>query len=1195
MTPAEIRKIRLSMGLTQQAFAASLNVSFVTLNRWENGKSRPSSLARSQLDALAEKNSERSAPGLDGASGVNAGTLPVPLSFLGDANKLRILVEGERLSYGHQFNPAFATETSRIDPLPHQRLAVYERMLPQRRRLRFLLADDAGAGKTIMTGLYVRECLTRRHLRRVLIVVPAGLVGNWQRELRDLFGLHFRVVTSQGAKNGNPFDGQHSDLSIVSVDSLRGDILFGCLGDPRVAPYDLAVFDEAHKLAAYREANGRIRATDRYRLAEAIAGVPNMSSKWRLHWAAQHLLLLTATPHMGKSFPYYCLWRLLEPELLSTELAFSRLPPEFHSSHFIRRTKEEMLDLRGRPLFPRRLCDTVKFRLNQGPVSEQALYDNTTIYIREHYNQARILNQEAARFVMTIFQRRLASSTWALLCSLRNRLQKLDQLIDEVRSGALAEQELILRRQQYTQEKQGDKLVDMLATRTAEEESVINGREEHEDMEIQALGVFMGSSLEELELERKQVSRLVSLADAVHADGKESKFARMIALLQDPDYREQKVIIYTEHKDTLDFLIRRLEGMGYADQVAHVHGGLNFQQRDEEVERFRKPHDAGSGGAQLFAATDAAAEGINLQFCGILINYDIPWNPARLEQRMGRIHRYGQKRERVTIINLVADETREGRVVATLLDKLEEIRTELGSDKVFDVIGRIFEGGDLSEYVRRANTSDEDAHEQASRLSNELTAGRVSKSVANEEPVYPVHGEGDNIRASLPRLQETLAVEEMRHLLPGYVWRYLKCAAPLIGLDLVGDPEGVFSFRPRRPGALDALASVLEQHPRSVRTRFTVRQPSEHEAAIFLHPGEPAFAALSGLAAKVCEPAGQQGAIYTDASASEPYLLHIARVSVIRATDPMFPEFRPEQTIEQRLVGIKQQLNGHFQEAPVEQLMLLEPGSRAVPASHGFLSNSERWRQGAHDYIVNELLERLCELHRAEEQSQSSESERELQRAFDYKEAELAANRKQFSKKARDGNAEAAAELEQVKGRQRSLCEHRSVAIRRNRRAVELIARGETEIIATALVQPSHNAEDARKLDTEIELIAMRLACAHESIHGAEVRDVSTPAKARGAGLSDHPGFDILSKRPDGVRKIEVKGRASRGGVELTENEWAQACNLGNDYWLYAAFDCGTAQPRLYRVQNPFRRLISRSAERATVGYGDIARSAEAA
>lgn len=327
MKPDQIRQIRKALSLTQQQFAELLGVSFVTLNRWENGQSKPSSMGLAKLRDLAVRErgevAEQSAGG-DGEAAESPAEAP-RLDFLGDANALRVLVEGERLSYGHLFNPAFATEISEIDPLPHQRIAVYQRMLPQS-RLRFLLADDAGAGKTIMTGLYVRECLSRRTIRRVLVVAPAGLVGNWYRELHKLFQLQFKIVVGSDARDGNPFVGPDSDLVVVSIDSLRAPRLFQCLRDAAVQPYDLVVFDEAHKLSANRDLDGSFRPTDRYRLAEAIAGVRELPDDWRLPWAAHHLLLLTATPHMGKEYPYYCLWRLLEPELFSTETAFAKFP-----------------------------------------------------------------------------------------------------------------------------------------------------------------------------------------------------------------------------------------------------------------------------------------------------------------------------------------------------------------------------------------------------------------------------------------------------------------------------------------------------------------------------------------------------------------------------------------------------------------------------------------------------------------------------------------------------------------------------------------------------------------------------------------------------------------------------------------------------------------------------------------------------
>ena len=311
--PTRLRALRAKLELTQTRLAELLGVTSVTISRWENGAVQPSALAMEKIE-LAERF------GLDGLTldrgrlmtlaAPQAEAAPTELDFGGDPEDLRLIVEAERLSFGHQSNPAFAIETSLIDPLPHQRIAVYQHMMTQP-RLRFLLADDAGAGKTIMTGLYIREMLARRLIRRVLVVPPAGLIGNWESELRKLFNLNFKLVVGADGRTGNPFVGPDSDWVIVSVDTLAGDRMFARLQDESVTPYDLVIFDESHKLAARRDPDGTFRATDRYRLAEALAGVRGLESRWRLGWSAHHLLLLTATPHMGKDFPYYCLWRLL--------------------------------------------------------------------------------------------------------------------------------------------------------------------------------------------------------------------------------------------------------------------------------------------------------------------------------------------------------------------------------------------------------------------------------------------------------------------------------------------------------------------------------------------------------------------------------------------------------------------------------------------------------------------------------------------------------------------------------------------------------------------------------------------------------------------------------------------------------------------------------------------------------------------
>ena len=260
--------------------------------------------------------------------------------------------------------------------------------------------------------------------------------------MRNLFRLRFRIIGGADGRAGNPFSEADSDLAIVSVDTLAGERMFGRLAEDSTEAYDLVVFDEAHKLSADRQPDLRLRKTERYRLAEAIAGAGVDDERWALPWSAQHLLLLTATPHMGKDSPYYFLWRLLLPDALPTQDAFERFPEESRQRHFIRRTKEELVDFNDNPLYTKRNCDTFGYELTQGPDGEQALYDETTDYIRNYYNQAKLLNSSAARLAMSVFQRRLASSTYALLRSFERRTEKLDGLIERIRNGSLTEEHL---------------------------------------------------------------------------------------------------------------------------------------------------------------------------------------------------------------------------------------------------------------------------------------------------------------------------------------------------------------------------------------------------------------------------------------------------------------------------------------------------------------------------------------------------------------------------------------------------------------------------------------------------------------------------------------------------------------------------------------------------------------------------------
>ena len=825
-----IREAREIAGLTQAQLASLIGVSYASVNRWENGQSRPNNLAWQRFIDL-----ELSPQGRGVQESISSSSVDIlhPLDFSAIPEVVSALAEAHRLAYGHLFNPAFASETSLIDPLPHQRLAVYERML-QQSPLRFLLADDAGAGKTIMTGLYVREMLARRLIRRVLIVPPAGLVGNWERELRTLFSLQFRVVSGSDARLGNPFAGPDSHLVIVSVDTLAGERMFGHLSDGVTEPYDLVVFDEAHKLSADRQPDFRVRKTERYRLAEAIAGAGADSQRWALPWSAQHLLLLTATPHMGKDFPYYFLWRLLLPEALSTYEAFEGFPAESRQRHFIRRTKEELVHFDGSPLYPERRCDTLSYELTQGTGGEQELYDATTDYIRSHYNRARVLNHSAARLAMSVFQRRLASSTYALMRSFERRLGKLEDMIELIRDGRLTEDQLARHQRQL------EDVEDVFETMTADDQPSDEGNTEHlEQFEDRALGGGVGISLAELEAERIKVNSLLETARSLFDNREESKFEKLREVLRSPDYAGEKFIIFTEHRDTAVFLVHRLEGLGFTDKVALIHGGMPYQERERQVEFFRRSET--QDGANFLVATDAAGEGINLQFCWLMVNYDIPWNPARLEQRMGRIHRYGQPHDPVVVVNLVAGATREGRVLKTLLDKLETIRRQLQSSKVFDVIGRLFEGVSIKDYIEQTLT-DEESGQAVVRLEGTLTEGQVRAILEKERSLF---GSGGEVARELDRLNATVDQEAYRRLLPGYVRRFVDKAASLLDLKIDGDLDATFRLLPTQSRALDPLLPALETYGQGKRDRLTVYRPDRAADGVWLHPGEEVFDSLT--------------------------------------------------------------------------------------------------------------------------------------------------------------------------------------------------------------------------------------------------------------------------------------------------------------------------------------------------------------
>lgn len=592
----------------------------------------------------------------------------LPWSFDADGNQMKLASEAYRISLAHLFDPYLAVHTSSVEPLPHQISAVYQEMLP-RVPLRYVLADDPGAGKTIMTGLYIKELMARGDLKRCLIVSPGSLVEQWQDELFAKFHLRFEILTNdrmESAVSGNIFT--EVDRCICRLDKLaRNDELQEKL---RVSDWDLIVCDEAHKMSA-TVWGGEVKYTRRFQLGRLLSNI------------TRNFLLLTATPHNGKDEDFQLFLSLVDPDRF--EGTHSNSQQAVDVSDVMRRlVKEELLKFDGKPLFPERIAYTVNYDLSP---QESQLYQAVTEYVQEEFNRADNLNNDrktTVGFALTILQRRLASSPEAIYQSLKRRRERLEH--------RLAEEKLGKRAEEYRNSDWEDIDDDDLPPN------------EQEQMEEQVVDhASAAATIAELEVEIRTLKRLEKMANDVRVSGIDRKWDELSHLLQDNDAmfgkdgQREKLIIFTEHKDTLNYLTEKIRSLlGNAESVVTIHGGMLRDERRKVEERFKQDVEV-----RILIATDAAGEGINLQRAHLMINYDLPWNPNRLEQRFGRIHRIGQM-EVCHLWNLVANETREGFVFQRLFSKLEEERQALGG-KVFDILGKMtFDNKSLRELLIEA-------------------------------------------------------------------------------------------------------------------------------------------------------------------------------------------------------------------------------------------------------------------------------------------------------------------------------------------------------------------------------------------------------------------------------------------------------------------------------------------------------------
>lgn len=1037
-------------------------------------------------------------------------------SFDGDGRLLRLGLQAYALGIAYEFDPYFGLSISRVDPLPHQLEAVYDYLL-KLARVRFLLADDAGAGKTIMAGLLIRELELRGLAERVLIVCPANLAFQWQRELKEKFDTKFLVMKGQDIRDQFGVNQWlERNRVITSLDlAKRADILPGL----RQVHWDLVIVDEAHRMSAADESHKSLR----YRLGELLRDI------------SDHLLLLTATPHKGDPVNFSLFLQLLDADAYADVKSIQEAMGRRRAPFYLRRTKEAMVYFPERradgawaaaPIFTKRIPHTVDFQIDG---AEFDLYRDVTRFVKRESARAAAEGEDprarAIGFLMSLYQRRLASSTFAMRRSLENRARRLEDGL-----------------------KRAQDLVRMAPPDLPDPEELEEMEEsERERLEAMLEAVTLAGNADQVREEVKELRRLAAQAQAVEDAGAEAKLSELKALLQKEgffDHPDQRLLLFTEFKDTLDYLVTRLKSWGF--RVGNIHGGMKSGSRDEPGTRLHAEQQFREGAIQVLVATEAAGEGINLQVCNILFNYDIPWNPNRLEQRMGRIHRYGQRKD-CLIFNFVATNTIEGRVLQRLLEKLQEIRDALEDDAVFNVVGEVLPAAHVERVLRDY---------YAGRLGDTDLEERLLRDVDEEQFRAICRNALEGLaskKLNLEMLIERRARAQERRVVPETIARFLREGSEFVPWTLKTIPGVPHTFEPARtPTVLRhheeepdwKLPALADRYPRC----STDRDVAETQKLEWVTPGHPLFEAVRRhLVAQSADALGR-GATFHSLQHEQPARLDFFRARIVDGLG---------QVIHERLFAVEIAEDG--------EPRLQEPGTLGNFTPHdppdrlpavAALPEPTGWLQ-AHalaPFLEETRKDRLAEVERISAHVELSLTEL-LQRA-DEEIGRAAADVEQKLPGAEGRLAQAEAR-------------HAELLVRRQRRRTDLerqraLTLQSVERVASVLVlpHPEREAPEVRRLkpNFETEATAMRVVMEHEQAQGRQVYDVS----------EKNLGYDItsLDLSSGDLRLIEVKGLgAATGTILLTPNERRVAEDRRDCYWLYVVTDCGTTP----RLQEPIR------------------------
>jgi superfamily II DNA or RNA helicase len=810
-----------------------------------------------------------------------------PWAFDAPGEDFKLAAEAWRINLAHLFDPMMAVHTSNVEPLPHQITAVYESMLP-RQPLRYVLADDPGAGKTIMAGLFIRELLMRADAKRVLIVAPGSLVEQWQDEMFEKFGLSFTLFSREQveqSRSGNPFD--DIDLMVARIDQLsRNEDLQEKL---RLSHWDLVVVDEAHKLSASYFGN-KVNKTKRFQLGELLGSV------------TRHFLLMTATPHNGKEEDFQLFMSLLDADRFYGK--FRDGAHKVDVTDLMRRmVKEDMLRFDGSPLFPPRLAYTVNYKLSD---MEAALYAAVTDYVRTQFDNADKLADGGRRgtvgFALTSLQRRLASSPEAIYQSLKRRRHKLTRRVEE---------EKLRQRGQLLAETPSPNGFSIAPEDIWESADALSP-DDYENFEEEVVDqATAAQTIQELEAEIIILEGLEEQARQVVHSGQDRKWDELSKLLQntpemhDAEGRQRKLIIFTEHRDTLNYLAVKIRGLvGNEESVVMIHGGVKREERRKVQELFRNDPVV-----RVLIATDAAGEGVNLQNANLMVNYDLPWNPNRLEQRFGRIHRIGQT-EVCHLWNMVARETREGDVFQRLFEKLEVERAALGG-RVFDILGEVFEDKSLKDLLIEAIRYGADPEVRA-RLQRKVEGALDTQHL---EAIIQRNALCEEVmdEKRLFAVKEEMEKAEARKLQPFFIRSFFSQAFQQLGGELRPREQGRYEIthvpanireRDRQITGRDRrnLDPVLRKYERVCFEKQYVRLADRVGApmASLLHPGHPLMQSVTDLVLEAHRNKLKQGAVLVDPTdlGLTPKVMFIIDHCVKEGADPVHVASRRMQFVE---------------------------------------------------------------------------------------------------------------------------------------------------------------------------------------------------------------------------------------------------------------------------------------------------------